>query len=34
VDLIVTIGYYSMVALCIKALEVELDEGLKPGLPV
>lgn len=34
VDLVVTIGYYSMVARCIKALDVELDDGLKPGLPI
>ena len=33
VDLIITIGYYSMLCLAINALEVELEEDVSPLLP-
>ena len=33
VELIVTIGYYSMLCLAINALEIELEDGVEPLLP-
>ena len=33
VDLIITIGYYSMLCIAINALEVELEEDVSPLLP-
>ena len=33
VDLIVLVGYYSMVSRTIATLGVELEEGIEPGLP-
>jgi 4-carboxymuconolactone decarboxylase len=33
VDLVVLVGYYSMVSRVIHTLDVELDPGLKAGLP-
>jgi alkylhydroperoxidase family enzyme len=34
VDLIVTIGYYAMLCLAINALEIDLEDGVAPLLPV
>ena len=34
VDLIMTIGYYAMLCLAVNALEIDLEEGLIPLLPL
>lgn len=34
VDLIVTIGYYAMLCLAVNALEIDLEDGVAPLLPM
>jgi len=34
IDLITTIGYYAMLCLAINALEIDLEEGIAPLLPL